>query len=262
MGLDISVYRPIIPDGSKRIDEDDYYILSENPELECFSSMSFEKENSYYDLDETIKLLGKNSEDLIWTGTSYGRRTIFSYLDTKHELYAANQFFEAIWHSMDFNSLGELRNSDYFKEYKEKYLPVMKRHGYKPRYKTKSSDGRVYYSLNHPWKISRLLVEIKIINPPTYKKMERCILCEEVGYQRKGANKKFYEDGMWDSPCVVDLKTLNDHWERYFSHSTPESNGGWGSSVEYKQDDGEMKENFKRNIIDNFIEGETFVVYH
>lgn len=87
-------------------------------------------------------------------------------------------------------------------------------------------------------------------------------MCEEVGYQRKGANDRFYEDGMWDSPCVLDAKTLNEHWEKYFSFKTPDSVGGFGSCVELDFEDEEMKRRFKENIIDKFIEGETFVIYH
>lgn len=41
---------------------------------------------------------------------------------------------------------------------------------------------------------------------------------EEVGYQRKGANKRFYDDGKWDNNTVViDRETLLDDWEKYFS---------------------------------------------
>jgi hypothetical protein len=103
--------------------------------------------------------------------------------------------------------------------------------------------------------------EFDLIDPPTIKKTERFLQVEEVGYQRKGANKKFYAEGMWDSPCVLKMETLKDHWEKYFSHQTPESEGGWGSGVEYTLDDEEMKSRFKENIIDKFVEGETFVCY-
>lgn len=103
--------------------------------------------------------------------------------------------------------------------------------------------------------------EIDLIDPPIIKKLEKFLMVEEVGYQRKGANKKFYEDGMWDSPPVLKLDTLKDHWEKYFSHQTPDSAGGWGSGVEYELEDEEMKTRFKENIIDKFIEGETFVLY-
>jgi hypothetical protein len=104
--------------------------------------------------------------------------------------------------------------------------------------------------------------KIEIKNPSTLKQKDFCIAVEEVGYQRKGANKQFYEDGMWSSPSVLKLEILNEHWEKYFSFQTPNSEGGFGSSVEYNQEDDVMKTNFKENIIDKFIEGETFVIYH
>lgn len=41
---------------------------------------------------------------------------------------------------------------------------------------------------------------------------------KEVGYQRKGANKQFYDDGKWDdNTVVIDRKTLLDDWKKYFS---------------------------------------------
>lgn len=88
------------------------------------------------------------------------------------------------------------------------------------------------------------------------------IKVKEIGYQRKGANQLFYEEGMWSSPPVFDLETLNKHHERYFSHETPESPGGWGSFTEYDIPDDERMQEFHNNIVSKFIEGETFVVYH
>ena len=78
----------------------------------------------------------------------------------------------------------------------------------------------------------------EIKNPETFTKKDFCLGVTEVGYQRKGANKQFYEDDMWDSPCVVDKETLITHHKKYFSTE------------------------FETNIIDKFVEGETFVIYH
>ena len=102
----------------------------------------------------------------------------------------------------------------------------------------------------------------EIKDPAIVIKPVRVIFCADEGYQRKGANRKFYEDGIWDS-LVLTKETLLEHWERYFSYETPDSVGGWGSGVERSGlSDEERKADFKRNIIDNFIEGETFVLYH
>ncbi len=102
----------------------------------------------------------------------------------------------------------------------------------------------------------------------TFIKEEDYIIVDEVGYQRKGANKRFYGENeykeglsMWDSPPVVELNILLEHWEKYFSYETPKEPSEFGSGVEYHQADSEMKDRFKRNIIDNFVEGNTFVFY-
>lgn len=192
MGLDISVMKPVNPEG-KDLDALKMYVftLKDTPELEVFKDLVFEKENEYYDTERALTEAGYDPKNVDCTGTEFGEDTIFNF-ETK--------------------------------------------------------DGGVRF-------------EIK--NPPTLKVIERCVACEEVGYQRKGANKQFYEDDMWNSPCVMDAKTLNEHWEKYFSFETPNSPGdGFGSSVEYSMDDTERKTRFKENIIDNFVEGETFVVYH
>lgn len=73
---------------------------------------------------------------------------------------------------------------------------------------------------------------------------------KEVGYQRKGANKQFYDDGKWDdNTVVIDRKTLLDDWEKYFSD---ENDAYYGENA---------KQHFKENIIDNFVDGETIVCY-
>lgn len=103
--------------------------------------------------------------------------------------------------------------------------------------------------------------EIKLTDVPKITKLQKCIAYEEIGHQRKGVNKRFYDDGVWGGPCITDNNTLIDHWVKYFSGNTPESVGGCGSSVEHDLIDKEMKTQFKSNIVDKFIEGETFVVY-
>ena len=73
---------------------------------------------------------------------------------------------------------------------------------------------------------------------------------EEVGYQRKGANAQFYKDGKWDyNTVVVDKRTLLEDWNKYFSD--PDDNYYGENS----------RKNFEKNIINNFVEGETIVCY-
>lgn len=193
MGLDICVYRPQPLNG---IDPEDFqenygsiFVLEENPELEIFASMAFDKENEYYDLEAAAKALG----------------------------YELDQLKTCYW--------------------------------------SHDKDGLTVKCENQNDE------EVMIINPPTVKKIERCIACGEVGYQRKGANSQFYEDEIWSSSCVISQSILFEHWNKYFSEKTPESKGGFGFGVEYDLEDDEMRKRFKTNIIDKFVENETFVIY-
>lgn len=100
----------------------------------------------------------------------------------------------------------------------------------------------------------------------TFFKEEDIIIGQEVGWQRKGANSLFYQknesgNSMWDSPPVISLDVLKEHWNKYFSCSTPLAEGGFGHGVEFEQSDSEMRQNFKENIIDKFVESDTFVIY-
>ena len=72
----------------------------------------------------------------------------------------------------------------------------------------------------------------------------------EVGWQRKGANAQFYNDGKWDDNTIVSTKEmLLEDWKKYFSDP---DDSYYGKDAE---------SHFKENIIDNFEEGKTFVWY-
>ena len=72
----------------------------------------------------------------------------------------------------------------------------------------------------------------------------------EVGYQRKGANAQFYEDGKWDDNTIVStMKMLLEDWKKYFS----DPNDSYYGKKSAKE--------FKKNIIKHFEEGKTFVWY-
>lgn len=73
---------------------------------------------------------------------------------------------------------------------------------------------------------------------------------EEIGYMRKGANSKFYDDEMWDTDKIVCSKeVLKEHMEKYFDEK---GNGMYESP----------RECFRREIYDKFRDGEgMYVVY-
>ena len=69
-------------------------------------------------------------------------------------------------------------------------------------------------------------------------------------YMRKGANKQFYVDGMWEENNLVFSKAvLEKHRDLYFSHDT----------THYSSDE-ETRAHFQK-FIDNFVDGKTFVGY-
>jgi hypothetical protein len=262
MGLDISVMRPKMVESNHDDSMNDYtYLLSESPELEIFKDFAYDKVNTYYDLEGDLSKMGFSLDDLEWKGTEYGRTVRFCYYNKKHELYELHQVLNRIWSNCYFDTKKELFESEFFKEFST-YLPLLKKYGYRPLYKFFATGSKkTYYNVNSAVNFVKRKIDVVLKNPSTFDRTEKCITCVEVGYQRKGANSKFYEDGMWGKECVVDSKTLNDHWEKYFSAQTPDSPGGWGSGVEYDMEDDEMRSHFKENIIDNFVEGETFVIY-
>ena len=112
--------------------------------------------------------------------------------------------------------------------------------------------------------IGNIIFECNVDDIPTKTIHVPYVYYKEVGYQRKGANQKFYEDGKWEDPdkCVVTQEELDHDFEEYFSHETPESEGGWGSGTEYPGlTDSERSNRFRKNIMEHFKEGETAVIY-
>lgn len=263
MGLDISVYKVKSIGNKNPKDISDFYTLKDRPELKIFKKFIFEKENSYYNLEKAATKKGFILKNLEYIGTEFSSKVKYQFLNNKHPLYKTYKWLETVWSKTYFENIDDFKNSEYYKEFKKKHLKLMIKNGWKEKYNFFASGNNThYFNLVPAQNYCTKLIKVFLINPPKDKRIEKCISFEEVGYQRKGANSLFYEKGMWDSPCVLDKKTLMLHWKEYFSKSTPESKGGFGSQVEYKLANKEMKKNFKENIINKFIEGETFVVYH
>ena len=73
---------------------------------------------------------------------------------------------------------------------------------------------------------------------------------EELGHMRKGANKQFYDDGMWDlaeNTHVFSKRVLKEHMEKYFDEEGDERYGN-------------ARAVFKREIYDKFKDGEGMYV--
>ena len=84
-------------------------------------------------------------------------------------------------------------------------------------------------------------LEVDIDDCPLIRENKDFIYAEEIGWQRNGANKKFYKE--MPENGIYHIRTKEEaeyHLERYF----------------YKS-----RKNFKENIIDRFIDGECFIEY-
>lgn len=243
MGLSIYVQKPeFLNNRDLETVGDDFINIDENKELSIFDKFSFDYIVQYHDVKSGIENLGYIEENLLYTGCEYNKDgSIFKYNDTKHILYDTYIFIDEIWSKTYFDTEKQLFESEYFIEFKDKYLSVLLNYGWEENYYFfASGSGKYYYNLVDVWNYVRDQIKVHIINPPLIDKVEKVITFSEVGYQRKGQNEEFRNEEKW---LVTDTKTLYEHWEKYFSY------------------DEEHKQNFKTNIIDKFIEGETFVEY-
>jgi len=254
MGLDIEVRKPI-----NNLTSDNFIIIDDTnkQKLNIFNKYFFEKEIEYFNIEKELLKYNLKIDDVVECyGQHYnGNKVDFTYFITNHELYQITDYLSKIKNIKQFNTKIELFKDKSF-SWLRKYNSLLLKYKFNFNFK----DGN-YYSLNPLLKFIESKVKIKIKNPEIILVKETCLAYKEVGYQRKGANNKFYEDEMWSSDYIVDKNTLLEHQEKYFSYNTPESKGGFGSGVEFELSDEDMKNRFKENIIDNFIEGETFVCY-
>lgn len=241
MGLSIYVNKVESLGDRNPNDIENYSNIDEDKELYIFENLCFNKTVSYYDVEQGIKDSGYLEENLTPTGSSYGEDIRFNFFDNKHPLYNTMLYLDSVWSKTYFSTSEELFNSEIFIEFKEKHLQLSLDNGWVEKYDFfASGNGKNYFNLVDVWHYVTEKVKVVIIDPPIKNKIERCITYKEIGYQSKGANDLFKDEEQY---VIVDLKTLEEHWVKYFS---------------YNED---CKNNFKNNIIDKFIEGETFVEY-
>lgn len=92
-------------------------------------------------------------------------------------------------------------------------------------------------------------ITVDLEKVPTYKQLDDVIGIEEVGYQRKRLNHKFYED--YEKGKIGYFVWSKRELERYKEEYCDEVNSFGGNA----------KEHFQKNIIDNFIEGKDCVTF-
>lgn len=231
MGLDIYVIKPCEPEQADENSYDDTgKCHSSNPKL----IRSFPK---------FVKEIPEKKADFEAIGhPEYGENSFWIDPETRKTLHSFIEIGD-IWY-LNVTGLPEKIDGTYFDE--GEFVV--------------SSGG---ISIDELKEHSEVVINFQDIPEKTV--MTKVVFYKTVGYQRKGANTKFYEDGKWEDPekiCVVTQEELESDWWNYFSRKSPESKGdGFGSCVEYDLSDAEMSERFKENIMKVFKEGETAVVY-
>ena len=104
-----------------------------------------------------------------------------------------------------------------------------------------------------------MIIKIDLKKVPTYEKKIKVLYYDEVGYQRKGLNAKFYDD--YENGKIGYFVWTKAELERYKQEYCDEPheyiypNGTKSGDMVYP------KENFQRNIINNFTEGEDCVIF-
>lgn len=106
---------------------------------------------------------------------------------------------------------------------------------------------------------NKVIIKIDLKKVPTYEKKIKVLYYDEVGYQRKGLNAKFYDD--YVNGKIGYFVWTKAELERYKQEYCDEPheyiypNGTKSGDIVYP------KENFQRNIINNFTEGEDCVIF-
>ena len=108
----------------------------------------------------------------------------------------------------------------------------------------KYSDYKIVGAGNNMWffvhKVTRVMLNIENYHGVKEDYTETVVYVDDAGYQRKGQGRNFY--AICDE-VILDMKTLLNVWAIAFS------------------DNADMRDNFKKNVIDNFVESETFVIF-
>lgn len=205
MGLDITVYK-IVSKNTKGKNNFDYFSLIDddgnylNNFPEWTKKLERKKTETWYDWDKYKEDTGIDVRACRWLGESYGEEgCVMKLWDSNFGEYPEIENFK----------IGEDENGPKF-------------------------DWETYYRLKEEHTIT---IDLKKV--PTYKKQIKILWKEEVGYQRKGFNKQFYDD-------YKDGKIGYFVWNK-------------ADLERYKEDycvDDEIKEHFQKYVIDPFIDGQ------
>lgn len=238
MGLDITVEKLVRSRDAN--EECTFYTFNEShikklvdSGLEEFIS---EKENEYYDF---VKFFNNENytDEWEWSMSFYKNgRNVQAWIWKGHPLYPLyNKSRDCITNPEELVVTDEekqlLVEYNYAPSVDKLKILNKNNHG-------KNSIGDLFIFLDEI--VSREFFDDDI---PTYKQTDKGIYTKETcGYQRRGLNQEFYKSFKIDDYFVYKLSELEMIRDKY-------------------TDDKESAENFQRNIIDNFTEGEDVVTF-
>lgn len=222
MGLDITLYRfkDKVNKGEKRSNY--YEHVLEKDEIEGLKKAGLtkyikRKVNSYFDFEK----FGITDEKYEWASTCYNGDAVFKFIDKSHELYPIYKKIH--------------QNPKYVPS--EKEMSLLEKYGYEPD-KGYTIGGFLYYE-------TPLYVEFYGKDIPIKKVTDKVIRGNEIGYQRKGLNRRFYDEWKDEQYLVIDKERIQYIYDNCCIEDS----------------DYDYKEHFKSEILDNFVEGETFCTF-
>lgn len=107
--------------------------------------------------------------------------------------------------------------------------------------------------------LEKIIIKVDLDKVPTKKVKIKVVYYEEVGYQRKGLNGKFYDD--YDEGKIGYFVWTKAELERYKKDYCDEPHKYVYPNGEESDDMVYPKDNFQRNVIDNFEEGKDCVIF-
>lgn len=252
MGLDITVCRAFRTEDKKfnysNLNSTNHcYPLTDEEvkavEKSPISKFISKRINTYLDFKKTI--VGDRNR-YWWSGAEYSSEGAFhNFEDLKHELYDLKV---RICDKADKN----IKFTDAEKE-------LIRKYGFKGDYKEKNAQGEFTYQPLCTFLYNAVKIRLNEEDIPRFEKEVNVLYGEEVGYQRKGLNGNFYDDS--DDGKIGYFVFTKAELERYKDeycdepHEYVYSNGEKTGIMMYPKDD------FQKNIIDPFVEGEMFVTF-
>lgn len=246
MGLDITLKKFLTKEESDNMPEPQYclkrYFHMDSVLRKKLYDMNMEKfiykiTDTFYDIEK----YGINDEKYKHIMTKFGDNAypIHVMEDTSHELYPIYEKMQNFITLAD-TKIEDVKETDFFtdeelKLIKEKYCYA------EPLFVMTNGDGSSCLNLYHfiGDKVSK---EFDMEFCPTYEEeVEIYYWSDDIGYQRKGLNGKFYDEFTEDDYYVLTKERMQYVYDNYVNE--------------------DYKEYFKEHLLDRFVEGEMFCTF-